>query len=55
MNKSLTNEPISGIMSEEEWAEVQGMTYSEFRSGTDFEAFYKDADEKRKSEENGNI
>ena len=45
-NKSLTNEPRSGIMSEEEWVEVQGMTHSEFRSGTDFEAFYKDAEEK---------
>jgi hypothetical protein len=46
MNKSLTNARKGRIMSEEEWAEVQGMTHSEFTSGTDFEAFYKDAEEK---------
>lgn len=53
MNKILTNEPRSGIMSEEEWAEVQGMTHSEFTPVMDLERFYKDVDDRKREEDAG--
>ena len=38
----------SGIMSEEEWARVQGMTYSELRRGSSVGSFLDDAENKYK-------
>ncbi|MCS5662131.1 MAG: hypothetical protein NZ842_17170 [Dehalococcoidia bacterium] len=36
----------SALIPEDEWAELQGMTNAELRRGTDFQAFYKDADDR---------
>ncbi len=38
----------SGIMSEEEWARVQGMTYSELRRGSSVGSFLDEWEDKYK-------
>jgi hypothetical protein len=56
MEKNLTNDEESGIMSDEEWGIVQGMTHSEFQSPTEITPFFDAVDEKikkRKDAENG--
>jgi len=56
MEKDLTNDEKSGIMSDEEWGIVQGMTHSEFRNPTEITPFFDAVDakiKKRKDAENG--
>ena len=53
MNQDLTNLREGRIMSEEEWAEVQGMTHSELTPVMDLERFYKDVDDRKREEETG--
>jgi hypothetical protein len=46
--KTIKDSRESGIMSEEEWARVQGMTYSELRRGSSVGLFLDDAEKKYK-------
>jgi len=39
--KTIQDSRESGIMSEEEWALVQGMTYSELRRGSNVGSFFE--------------
>jgi hypothetical protein len=38
----------SGVMSEEEWAKVQGMTHSEFHTPTKIKDFYEKVEKSKK-------
>ncbi|MBT4730760.1 hypothetical protein HOB87_02155 [Candidatus Woesearchaeota archaeon] len=46
--KTIKDSRGSGIMSEEEWALVQGMTYSELRRDSNVGSFLDDAEKKFK-------
>ncbi len=46
-NKSKDSRP-SGVMSKEEWARVQGMTYSELRRGSSVGSFLDEWEDKYK-------
>jgi len=46
--KTIQDSRESGIMSEEEWALVQGMTYSELRRGSNVGSFLDEWEDKYK-------
>jgi len=48
--KTIKDSRETGIMSEEEWARVQGMTYSELRRGSNVSSFIDEWEGKYKKQ-----